>query len=572
MNQDLQSILDIIEHSPRLSDAEKNTLAKAARSAGKELEIEASLERVRTVAMSMNKPDDMLHVCRMISDQLELLHVEEIRNVQTAIFYKEKGTYMNYEYYAKHNKTCITETTYTNHEIQQEFADRMLKGNGEVMTAHIKGDKVKDWVTYQKTTNVFIDDYLNTASSLNYYWYSLGPVALGISTYTPMAEDQTILFRRFLKVFELSYRRYLDIENAEAQAHEAKVEASLEKVRAVAMSMNQPEDLLNICETVYKEFSAFGFADLRNAMINIHDDENKSFVNYDYSVEMGKSTNHLRNDLHPVINNQIRQIRTAKDAFSETVFAGKDLAAWKEFRKKIGEKDDPRIKKATALYYYLYSIGTGSIGISTFSPVDDEKIKLLKRFRNVFTLSYQRYADLALAKTQAREAQIELALERIRARTMAMQKSDELAETASVLFKQLIDLGIKTTQMRTCAIVTLKPDEPIGECWITKPDGDIIPRSFMVPYDETSAYKTIYEAWQNGEKFLVVHLSGNALTEHLDFLKKYANIPTRQFQALPDHPAETFTHAMFFSQGYLFVISNEPLPGFHEIFKRFGTV
>src|SRR5215831_4521459 len=66
-----------------------------------ELEIEGSLERVRSVAMGMKKRDDMLDVCKTIAHQLELLRVKEIRNVQTAIFYEEKGFYSNYEYYAK---------------------------------------------------------------------------------------------------------------------------------------------------------------------------------------------------------------------------------------------------------------------------------------------------------------------------------------------------------------------------------------------------------------------------------------------------------------------------------------
>ncbi|MEZ5029264.1 MAG: hypothetical protein R2765_10840 [Ferruginibacter sp.] len=48
------------------------------------------------------------------------------------------------------------------------------------------------------------------------------------------------------------------------------------------------------------------------------------------------------------------------------------------------------------------------------------------------------------AEAQAREAQIQLALERVRARTMAMQRSDELTEVAGLLFNQLTDLGIKT--------------------------------------------------------------------------------------------------------------------------------
>ena len=52
-----------------------------------------------------------------------------------------------------------------------------------------------------------------------------------------------------------------------------------------------------------------------------------------------------------------------------------------------------------------------------------------KRFANVFEQTYTRFLDLQKAEAQAREAQIELALERVRARTMAMQNSDELSET-----------------------------------------------------------------------------------------------------------------------------------------------
>ncbi len=40
------------------------------------------------------------------------------------------------------------------------------------------------------------------------------------------------------------------------------------------------------------------------------------------------------------------------------------------------------------------------------------------------------------AEAQVRESQIQLALERVRARTMAMHKSEELAETAQVLFQE----------------------------------------------------------------------------------------------------------------------------------------
>jgi len=734
---------------------------KAVELQNHELEIESSLERVRTVAMSMNRPDDMLHVCQTIGEQLDLLKVKEIRNVQTAIFYQEKGTYMNYEYYAKHNKTFITETTYTNHKIHEEFANKMLKGNGEFMIAHIKGNKVKEWLAYQKTTNVFIDDYLNIASSLNYYWFSLGPVALGISTYDPLSEEETNLFKRFLKVFELSYRRYLDIEKAEAQAHEAKVEASLEKVRAVAMSMRKSEELIAVCEAMYKELKVLGFVNIRNSQIAIKNESRQSYFISEFSDHAVTVMKEAPYNSSPLVKLLYEEMENSKEALYQKEFSGKEFDEWRAWRKNVGAAIDSRIEQANSMCFYLYSFGKGYLGISTFNAITKDQLEVLKRFKNVFELSYTRYIDVAQAEAQAREAQIELALERVRARamamqkseelaelvdtvfkeltkldfaltrcilwimdvealsartwmsnpemdktpnsfyikypdhsyykavhkawkernpkwvyelkgkekksldnlvfndteaselpdevktvmislerimvsfsfhnfgalqvdgleplsdesldilyrfgkvfdlnytrfldlknaeaqaresqiqlalervrarTMAMQKSDELAETASVLFKQLVDLGIRPAQMRTCAITTLKPDEPIGECWITSPEGEIIPQSFRVPYDETSAYKTIYAAWKNGEKFLVVNLSGDALIEHLNFLKKYAKIPTQQFQALPDQPKETFTHAIFFSQGYLFIISNEPLLEYHEIFKRFGGI
>src|SRR5947207_10939305 len=144
----------------------------------KELEIETALEKVRAIAMGMKEPAEMLGVCKTISQQLQSLGVKEIRNVQTAIFYESKGTYMNYEYYAKHRKTIITETSYTNHKIHKEFAAQMLKGKGEFFITHIKGKKVKEWIAYQKTTNVFIDRFLQKAGSLSYYWHSLVSVVL----------------------------------------------------------------------------------------------------------------------------------------------------------------------------------------------------------------------------------------------------------------------------------------------------------------------------------------------------------------------------------------------------------
>ncbi len=479
----------------------------------RELEIEASLEKVRTIAMGMRKPDDMLDVCKTISLQLQSLGVKEIRNVQTAIFYEQRGTYMNYEYYSMHDKTIITETVFTNNKIHNDFATKMMRGKGETFITHIKGSKVKDWITYQKTTNVFIDKYLETASSLNYYWFSLGPVALGISTYIPLTEDEINLFKRFLKVFELAYQRYLDIEKAEAQAREAQIEASLERVRAVAMSMNKPDDLLNICEVSFNEFKKLGFDNLRNSLIHILDDEKEFFLDYDFSDSTGGKITNIFYKSHPIVENYLAQIRGAEDAFAEIVINGSQLNDWKDFRLKTGQQDDPRLNNIQALYYYGYSIGVGDITISTFKPIDESRIQILKRFRNVFDLAYRRYRDIALAEAQAKEAKIEAALEKVRAVALSLKKSDEMLDIAEVLYEQLLDLGF--TNIRNAIIdIHNESDETFWDYDYSHDMGKTV--TLMSYHDDPIIEKQVRQIESSSDAFFELILEGQDLHDLID--------------------------------------------------------
>jgi signal transduction histidine kinase len=470
---------------------------KAVEAQNRDLEIESSLERVRTVAMGMRKPDDMLEVCRIISQQSESLGIKEIRNVQTAIIYEDKGTYINYEYYAKHDKLLVTEVDFKNHELQSLFANQMLRGAEELFTRSLNGKEVQDWYLYQQGTNQFADSFLGKTESLNYYWYSLGPVALGMSTYAPLNNEEITLFKRFRNVFDLAYRRFLDIEQAEAQARDAKIEASLERVRAQALSMRKPVDLPGICEVLFTELHTLGFTEIRNAMINIHDDEKASFVNYDYSDEIGQSINHLAYNIHPLIEKQVKQVRSAEDAFSVTSFAKEDLKDWIAFRKKIGEKDDPRIENTDALYYYFYSIGTGSVGISTFSSISDEKLNVLKRFRNVFDFAYRRYTDVAHAEVQAREATIEASLERIRASAMAMRDS---AELGGIIYKLYGELTKMDARLDRCFIMIVNPENKGITWWLAGKEGLLAENGFFVQMNQHLTHLMYLDNWTKRTK------------------------------------------------------------------------
>jgi hypothetical protein len=65
------------------------------------------------------------------------------------------------------------------------------------------------------------------------------------------------------------------------------------------------------------------------------------------------------------------------------------------------------------------------------------------------------FSDLQKAEAQAREAKIETALEKVRSRTMAMQKSAELGDVATVLFKEMNQL---VENLWTCGFVLCEKD------------------------------------------------------------------------------------------------------------------
>ena len=172
---------------------------------------------------------------------------------------------------------------------------------------------------------------------------------------TPYSDEENKILLRFGKVFQQTYTRFLDLKKAETQAREAQIEASLEKVRAVAMSMNKSDDLISICEASFKEFQKLGFINIRNALIHILNDEKGFFWDYDYSDIVGESLNKIFYKSHPILEDYLKQIKSADDAFAEIIIGADQLNSWKEFRNKSGQSEDPRLDDATAIYYYLFS-------------------------------------------------------------------------------------------------------------------------------------------------------------------------------------------------------------------------
>jgi hypothetical protein len=564
INADQLKILSKIRNVFSLAYQRYSDIALAEAQA-REAQIEASLERVRAVAMSMNKSDDLLSICEVSFNEFKKLGFNNLRNSLINIFNDEEESFVNYDY-SDYLGGSISNDAYNSNPANEEFLIQIRKANDAFVETVIDRNQLDEWKEFRRSHGEKDDPRLENINALYYYNYSIGSGSIGISNFIPISKEQQVILKRFRNVFDLAYRRYNDIALAEAQAREAQIEASLERVRAVAMGMNKSDDLLSICEVSFKEFKKLGFDNIRNALIHIQYDEQKYFMDYDFSDLTGGAITKIEYGSHPVVEDYLHQIRSAKDAFYQGVIKEEQLEEWKNFRRNSGQIDDPRLEKATALYYYFFSIGIGDIGISTLQPIDESQIKILKRFRNVFDLAYRRYNDITIAEEQARETQIQLALERVRARTMAMHKSEELSQTSFVLFEQLKALGEVADQI---SIMIYNEKEKVIELYATI-YGNQWNEIGRLPFEESLVHKKIYNAWKEKKKSLVVDLTGKELIDFNNFKMKYS----KQYKSEDELPKNRWiVHNAFFSNGVLTFSTYEPrLPEILQLLERFAGV
>lgn len=151
-------------------------------------------------------------------------------------------------------------------------------------------------------------------------------------------------------------------------------------------------------------------------------------------------------------------------------------------------------------------------------PSTAETVRTLERFAILFGLAFARFRDLQRAEAQARTAQVDAVVERVRARAQAMEHSSDLDEIAHRLFECLGKLGIET-QRSTLALV----DEAAGTTtfWSSVTLGPPTTVS-MALFDGHPFYDAIWAAMRRQED-LVYILEGDELARYRSRLGRVRN-------------------------------------------------
>jgi signal transduction histidine kinase len=536
-----------------------------AEAQAREAQIEAALEKVRSVALALTKSDDMLDIAQIVYEQLLVLGFNDMRNAIIDIHNDDNETFIDYDY-SHDMSSAITQFSFYGDPVIEQQIKTVQSSNDAFFEIELKGEQLKELIETRLKNGEKDDPRLHEIDHLTYNLYSFGNGAIGISNFGKLSDEKKEILKRFRNVFTFAYKRYSDLAKAEAQTKEAQIEAALEKVRSVALGLKQSDELLDVSEVLYNQLYQLGFTNIRNAIIDIHTDDKGGFLDYDYSPEMGKSITQMNYYDHPIIEKQVQEMNSSTDGFFEIILEGKDLEDLIALRIKNGEAVDERLLEITQLTYNLYSFGEGEIGISTFGLLEEKQITVLKRFRNVFSFAYNRYNELKEAENRAKELRIDAALERVRSRTLAMQKSDELAETSVVVFKELLDLGIEPNRL-FIGIINEK-DRSI-EAWATNEDGSKISSHFTLQSDRNKSVNTMFEGWKNKRKSLTIDLIGVELQNYFHYLVDEKKIP---FKNGLSQKRRVQTIA-YFGQGLIGMASPEEQPeATTQLLERFAAV
>jgi signal transduction histidine kinase len=497
MNQQLQNILNIVQQESHLTDEQKNTLSllikdvekemevisfkldrtekvkrttailleetieeleqkrKAVEAQNRELEIEAALEKVRAKSLAMHHTSELQQVVNIAAQQLQSIRMEINGGVFICINAEAKSELSIWASGGMADYVQKVIVPYLNKPIFTTLRAAIIKGNNFLTEAY--SDKEKR----ELFTHLFNYDPWRSLPQerMQELLARKGGFARSvvISQYTSISitnhhgkaftEEENEILKRFGKVFEQSYIRFLDLQKAEAQAREAQIEAALERIRSRSMAMHNSSDLSAV---VFEMFTALVNLDaqLDRCIILIVDPQTLG-INWYLTGKEGLLSNNgffVQNNSHPSHQAYLEGWSMKREKW-HYILSGEEKKNWDAFgftQTELAQLPDfikADMSAVETIYLTISSNDFGSLIASSLSPLSDLHASIVYRFTTVFNQTYTRFLDLQKAEAQAREAQVEASLERIRSKVTAMQESSDLLDIVVTMRSEFVALG-----------------------------------------------------------------------------------------------------------------------------------
>ena len=321
----------------------------------------------------------------------------------------------------------------------------------------------------------------------------------------------------------------------EEQNKELEIEAATERVRMQSMAMQHPSDFEKVNKELLHQLTKLKIDGLSGVSFYFIDEDEIVTV-WDLSSPGSMSDPNsysfkYDSKKHPVLGGFVDILKTTQEDYFILDFPKPSLLQAIEELKKINSTIAEALKDAVesgALSHQwnpVARITDGILSIDLIKPPDDDTKTILLKMAGAFNQAYTRFLDLQKAEAQAREAKIETALEKVRSRTMAMQKSEELSEVSYLLNKQVVELGIPTWG---CAFNIYNENDSTE--WFSSLEITI--PAYHTPRE--NIFLKYYEAGQRRESLLIEEFGGERIKE---LYKYFATLNDSGDETINNHVA-----------------------------------
>ena len=463
--------------------------------------------------------------------------------------------------------------------MSRESTQRYLQGEKE-FSFEAEGARIEEWIAW-------VEKYMSKERAMRLRSLNLQKVYfhsvcyhdynnLVFSSLQPMQSEFWSIVRRLAHTFGQSYRRFLDLQKAEEQAREAQIEAALERVRASSMSMQKSDELIKVATDSFHQLVDLNIETFL-VYINFIDYE-QSQMDIWYSVTENINDSLLNVHMPVTYPWQKKLVEEWKkgEAFGFISVTGEE-----NVRKFIDELDAASESSAYSSMNAKLQLNTvevteanfkyGKFCICQHRKSTPEERNVLTRFANVFEQCYTRFLDLQKAEAQARESQVEAALERVRSQTMAMQSSHDIGISVTSLFESLVDLGI--SEKVRCGIGILNHEDTYMDVWTASSNTDhkVILSTGQIDMSKHPLLVGARNSWKNQDRHFRYTLKDEDLVNYHQIINQSARYPTKIDVATL--PQEIIHYSFVFDHGLLYAFADAPLPmDVMQILERLSTV
>jgi len=360
----------------------------------------------------------------------------------------------------------------------------------------------------------------------------------------------------------------------ERRKQQLEIEAALDNVRLRAGAMRSSAELGEASAVLFQQLNELGIKAIRTA-VGIFDDPNEAMelwlTSYADSGEMKGMLYYFNLHIHPVFENII-PARKENKPYALTILSGNQVRSYYHTMSTYLSVPGQQVFNETE-YFYSFFFSHGTINVVTNQPLTDEQCRIMIRFAQVFGLIYTRFLDLQKAETSVKEAQIESALERVRARAQAMQQPEELKDVTRVFRYEMGTLG--KDELETCQIYIYDETARKSECWVALKDyrtteSKIVSDEFALDLEDTWVGREMLRFYHSDAKEVSIAMTADVHKEWIRYCE--ARCETLRGYHGEEMPEETY-HLYKFSNGAISqsdasVISQESW----DLLKRVASV